>query len=327
MEPNKSLESNLPQQNLTRSAEGCSSGLRPEDLMLGGHEGANPHVGQRPATDGDLENAIPGPSHSLRVSESTVRKELTRLEIFGLLLEECKKKDLRQRPSDLSRKERIDLINKALAASVANFISKSEIFYQKCNRSMPYLIKKHKQWFDQVFVAGILIPPLPSTSATITSPRTDKFKKLCPRQQQRLKRSLAMNLTAEPQVKVVKAFVDTVSTEYGEPLTNKAVQDLERVIITCLETPSNATTISNTLKHSTQLRPYTPNEALAVLIDRKLSVETYKFLQTDANDRGFPLYPPYYKVQEARKSCYPSEPVEVSESSESSSIKKKSETL
>lgn len=34
---------------LTRPTEGCPSGPRPEDLMQGGHEGANPHAGQREA--------------------------------------------------------------------------------------------------------------------------------------------------------------------------------------------------------------------------------------------------------------------------------------
>lgn len=59
--------------------------------------------------------------------------------------------------------------------------------------------------------------------------------------------------------------------------------------------------ILKTIEHSKQ--PYTPDKALAIIIDRKITVETYKFLRLDLQERGFP---PYYKVQEARSSCYPS---------------------
>lgn len=60
MEPFQTHGATLPQQDLTRPAEGCPSGLRPEDLVQGGYEGANPHVGQRVAVCEVVDSATTG---------------------------------------------------------------------------------------------------------------------------------------------------------------------------------------------------------------------------------------------------------------------------
>lgn len=72
-----------------------------------------------------------------------------------------------------------------------------------------------------------------------------------------------------------------------------------------LVTENAPTNVLNKLEHCT--RPYTPKEALTVLIDRKLTVKTYNFLRLDIQDRGYDAFPPYYQVQQARNSCYPAD--------------------
>lgn len=57
------------------------------------------------------------------------------------------------------------------------------------------------------------------------------------------------------------------------------------------------------------------------MIDRKLSVETYKDMQQDLKSRGYPVYPPYSKVLLARKACYPAKEINVSDIEASVSLK------
>lgn len=51
--------------------------------------------------------------------------------------------------------------------------------------------------------------------------------------------------------------------------------------------------------------PYSPDEALALLIDMKGTRQKYELLRSQAHSRNSELYPPYYKVAEAKQHCYP----------------------
>lgn len=51
---------------------------------------------------------------------------------------------------------------------------------------------------------------------------------------------------------------------------------------------------------------YTPDEALALMIDLKLSKFQYELLHSQAKKKFADIYPPYYKIFEAKTKCYPS---------------------
>lgn len=51
-----------------------------------------------------------------------------------------------------------------------------------------------------------------------------------------------------------------------------------------------------------------------------MTVDDYTSQQRDLKERGFPAYPPYYKVQIAKKKCYPEEDIAVTEREASISI-------
>lgn len=55
--------------------------------------------------------------------------------------------------------------------------------------------------------------------------------------------------------------------------------------------------------------PYTPEEALAIVISQNLTREQYTFLRNSSREKHHDLYPPYYKVLEAKKVFYPEESV------------------
>ena len=55
-----------------------------------------------------------------------------------------------------------------------------------------------------------------------------------------------------------------------------------------------------------QLRPYTPEEALATLVDLDLSKAQYERLRLGAIEHGADLYPSYHRVLQAKAACMPS---------------------
>lgn len=60
--------------------------------------------------------------------------------------------------------------------------------------------------------------------------------------------------------------------------------------------------------------PYTPEEALAMYIDNRLSKKTYLNLRKGAQLKGYgDMYPSYHKLLEAKKRCYP-EGIKITES-------------
>lgn len=59
--------------------------------------------------------------------------------------------------------------------------------------------------------------------------------------------------------------------------------------------------------------PYTPNQALALYVDLKCTRQKYELLHFQAKSRNSDLYPPYYKLVEAKKNCYPNGNIEISD--------------
>lgn len=59
------------------------------------------------------------------------------------------------------------------------------------------------------------------------------------------------------------------------------------------------------LNTSTAIQPYTLNEALALIVNLKLTRHQYIILRQGAKTRNVNLYPPYYAVIKAKTECYP----------------------
>ncbi|CAG4926191.1 unnamed protein product [Colias eurytheme] len=105
------------------------------------------------------------------------------------------------------------------------------------------------------------------------------------RQELRSRKRLMDHFQNDSPNKVIKAFVSSMAG--AEIVSPKSKKDLESVIQSCLQTPSRATKVHKSI--TKEIQPYTPEEALGVIIDRKLSVETYIDMQQDLQRRGCPV--------------------------------------
>ena len=158
MEPSKTNVCTLPQHDLTQPAEGCLSGLRPADLMLGGQEGANPFVSPRVAIDEAVDSATAGAPQPPRVSASTkgeVPTQFTRLQAYNILIKIAKQKGKNVRPSDLPLEYRTAALLKALSFNqdyknemaiklfVSKFTNKFDSLLKQSKRNWKYFTNKH----------------------------------------------------------------------------------------------------------------------------------------------------------------------------------------
>jgi hypothetical protein len=60
-------------------------------------------------------------------------------------------------------------------------------------------------------------------------------------------------------------------------------------------------------KKESKITPYTPNEALALMVSADLTKHQYLVLRKGSLCKGVDLYPAYNKVKRAKHMCYPHE--------------------
>lgn len=90
---------------------------------------------------------------------------------------------------------------------------------------------------------------------------------------------------------------------------------MEFILNSSIESPEKAIEISSEIKKSNSAikpQPYTPEEALAFIIDANISVDTYKLMRQDLR-RGFPAYPICHLVLSSKSLCYPKTEIQISE--------------
>jgi hypothetical protein len=72
--------------------------------------------------------------------------------------------------------------------------------------------------------------------------------------------------------------------------------------------PTRSLTITQTLRDSSKKKEillYTPDEALALIMDCRLTKDSYKHLRDGARRKGIDMYPSYDRVLNCKKECYP----------------------
>lgn len=81
--------------------------------------------------------------------------------------------------------------------------------------------------------------------------------------------------------------------------------DASKVIKSLVENPASATKYIESIETQESLKIYSSEEALALMMDIKLSKRQYKIMYSGAKTRKYRPYPPYYRVVNAKTRCYP----------------------
>jgi hypothetical protein len=69
--------------------------------------------------------------------------------------------------------------------------------------------------------------------------------------------------------------------------------------------PAEAVHVQKLIYEDIVQRPYSADEALALLISANLTRERYNLIREDAMQKGHNLYPSYSQVRKAKEDCYP----------------------
>lgn len=78
-----------------------------------------------------------------------------------------------------------------------------------------------------------------------------------------------------------------------------------RLISIIMESPEVATDYVNNYVNVNKVKTYTADEALALMVDLRLSKQRYQFMYEGSKTRNNKLYPAYNQVLAAKKRCYP----------------------
>lgn len=129
---------------------------------------------------------------------------------------------------------------------------------------------------------------------------------------QKLQRGRPEKKFKESGIKAKKRKIQDLMNRPSEELSfaveSKFREEGKRYIAEVIK--KTVTTSPKSLKqlntHPTEkMVPYTPDEALALIADLKLTKHQYKHLQKSAKDRNANIYPTYDSILEAKKRCYP----------------------
>lgn len=82
-------------------------------------------------------------------------------------------------------------------------------------------------------------------------------------------------------------------------------KDASRLIKNLIENPAIATKYIELSKNQEIAKQYSTDEALALMMDMKLSKRQYKIMYSGAKTRKVRPYPPYHQVVVAKQRCYP----------------------
>lgn len=176
-----------------------------------------------------------------------------------------------------------------------NFCSSYEIRWQKCHRKNEIFVKNNKNWLD----ASISFSPPPEP------------------QQKRGRNDLSFEECKEKtKVKKCKDIRDQISLPvlaYATQMSLRAAGKIDesKIVKEIISSPTKAKKYRKSIE---QVPPQqlTPDEALSVLVEAKLSRHQYNVIRKVAPEK----FPSYKLVQRAKKKCYPKgEQMKISETS------------
>lgn len=202
-----------------------------------------------------------------------------------------------------------DLI-KQIEQEVKVFVSKMFTKWRECNYMYERFNKKHINWLDKNLKLPEIQPPLLPLSVGTHSeqkmrgrPRKS-FEESSHRSKQRHVRAIVSELNSE---KLCLA-AETSLVKSG----NRSAAEVVKLAINSSPKSLKRMKLAHDTSSSASIKPYNPEEALALIVDLGLTKEDYITMRLGAIERGANIYPSYHVIGEAKRKCYPAN-IEINE--------------
>lgn len=178
---------------------------------------------------------------------------------------------------------------------VDQFVINHKVRWQTKSKFRPAYFKKHYEtWLNQTFELPIV---------TLKDGVRKDFLECSERTQKRRGKQLCQEKSAE---EIELAFISNL-----KQTDQTGVQIVKSLSLANSETKQQ---VLELLRGNFKFEvPYTPNEALALFVDLKSTRHKYELLRSQALTRNSDLYPPYYKVAQAKQGCYPIGNIDISD--------------
>ncbi|CAB3239315.1 unnamed protein product [Arctia plantaginis] len=194
---------------------------------------------------------------------------------------------------------------RSLQMLISSLTARIQYKWEKYKRNKIRFLAENADWLEEeVLLPSEFLSMVPSCSGSTTPPtrhsgRPERPFEICHIKVK--KRKLKELVTSKSQEEL------TLATQMK--LVSSGKRDAANIVKEIsLASPSRATKIKKARAAFTKPEPkLSPEAALGILVDAKLSVEQYKILRKGAKAVNSNLYPAYYLVQEAKTKCYPPE--------------------
>jgi len=162
---------------------------------------------------------------------------------------------------------------------------------------------KHMRWFDD----DLKLPEVQLSQISLSAlKRPEKSsrggpKKSLEESSQRSKQKQLNSILSEHSSEQVCLAAESSLVKSGR---RTAAQVLKLAIDTTPTRLKKMKLVHN-ISSSITIRPYSPEEALGLIVDLGLTKEDYITMRLGAKENGADIYPSYHVIQEAKSKCYP----------------------
>lgn len=189
-----------------------------------------------------------------------------------------------------------------IAAMIFTYCSDLKKKYVSCSRSSTQLYSRLPAWLNTEldFSEGRSQQPTPDDPIAGSSrgrpPRG--FEEISERSKTRRVRHLVQQHSAKELSFATRMSLRSAGKRHAAAVVKEATET----------TPTRAAKMRKALRTSLSKRieTFSPEEALALIIDLKLSTHQYKLLRQRTKMKGINLYPAYDTIINAKNDCYPS---------------------
>lgn len=180
---------------------------------------------------------------------------------------------------------------------IKHFCSNLLVRYNKCYQNYNKFVTKYSSWLkSKLFSCLEDNPQERSIGRPVKSFATCNYKT-----QKKRVVNLVETQTAEELALAAEISFRSAGKRNVANLINKVVTTDSPEILKKAKNIFNATTSNK----EAVLRTYSPDEALALMIDTKMTKHQYNLMQKGAQERNSNLYPPYYLILKSKSECYP----------------------
>lgn len=229
----------------------------------------------------------------------------TRLQLFEYLKDEnlinkITTADCKRKLCDYVFSKLPDLPVKTVTNTVSFFSMKICYRWKASGRNIKNFLKRNQEWLEKNLIHQNFCSAKKVSTSTSTKTLIGRPKKLF------------TTLSTRSKQRYVKTFISSHSTEEltfaAQMGFNKKGQRTTAHVIKKASTSSPRTLKLMKKEPSlSNIRTYTANAALALILDCKLTKDQYIQLRNGARVRNINLYPAYNTILEAKKQCYPDE--------------------